>query len=237
MASSRHEPGYTTTAWVVAGCLWASLALTPAHAQEAGTDAPEGAAAVRKEVPITIDAESSEFDYQSNRLLFRGLRLDQGTLGIRADLAQTDRLDFEAGAWSFNGNVELEVNGAILVCDDAVLEFRDYNLASATLNGSPARFRQTTGVAGGNPAEGEAETIVYVPGGRLQFRENAFFSDGTNQISGALISYDLDARKISAGSGDSGPVTIVIPAPGPGQDTPGAGLPEPGAGTPEPAAP
>jgi lipopolysaccharide transport protein LptA len=61
---------------------------------------------------------------------------------------------------------------------------------------------------------GEGNTIVYrLTAGTLRLSENAHFSDGANQISGDLITYDLQAQHLQVGSGDSGPVKIVIEAP------------------------
>ncbi|MEE4185528.1 MAG: lipopolysaccharide transport periplasmic protein LptA [Gammaproteobacteria bacterium] len=179
------------------------VATAPAAAQ---VTAPE----LQPDMPITIDAESTEFDYDSNSLLFRGLRLDQGNLGIRADLAETAKLDFDDGTWNFSGNVTVEADGTRLYCDAAELRFVNHQLQSAVLTGMPARFEQS--VAGAdNVNSGEAETISYLlADGRLQLDGKARFSDGVNAISGQLITYDLTAQRLTAGSGESGPVTILI---------------------------
>jgi lipopolysaccharide transport protein LptA len=165
---------------------------------------------LQPDMPITIDAESTEFDYDTNSLLFRGLRLDQGNLGIRADLAETAKLDFDDGTWNFSGNVTVEADGTRLYCDAAELRFVNHQLESAILTGAPARFEQN--LAGTNTVNsGEAETISYLlSDGRLQLDGKARFSDGTNAISGQLITYDLTAQRLTADSGDSGPVTILI---------------------------
>jgi len=161
-------------------------------------------------LPITIDADSSEFDYQSSRLIFRGLRMDQAGLGIKADLAETDKLDFNDGEWMFSGNVTVETDTATLQCDSALLTFVNHQLIAAVLTGGPARFQQRLEESD-KINSGEANFIDYqLSSGTLELRESARFSDGANEISGELITYDLAARNLTAGSGNSGPVKIVI---------------------------
>ena len=168
---------------------------------------------LQPDMPITIDADSSEFDYETSRLVFRGLRMDQGTLGIQADIAETDKLDFTKGEWIFTGNVIIEAENAKLNCDKAIITFVNHQLISADLTGSPARFEQFDPESGTTNI-GEANNILYkLSAGTLQLTDAARFSDGSNEISGDLIAYDIAARRLSAGSGDSGPVKILIEPP------------------------
>ncbi len=175
--------------------------------------AENSAPALKNNVPIIINAEASEFDYTSSRLVFHGLRLDQGTLGIEATSAETEKLDFNDGLWVFMGDVIIEAQNAILHCEKAHLTFINHKLAAAELIGAPAHFKQTT-VETGKTNSGEAKSIVYkLDTGTLQLSDDAHFSDGANKISGDMITYDLQAQHLTAGSGDSGPVTILIDPP------------------------
>jgi len=186
-----------------------AAALLCAAGSSIGQDAP----ALQPDMPITIDAESSEFDYASSRLVFRGLRLDQGNLGIRADLAETDKLDFDAGEWRFSGNVVVEAETTRLECTDARLSFRDHELLSATLTGTPASFAQPAPDSD-RINTGAADEIVYdMQKGSLQLMGSARFSDGVNEVSGDLITYDITRGGLTAGSTDSGPVRILIEPP------------------------
>jgi len=164
--------------------------------------------------PITIDADSSEFDYETRKLVFNGLRMDQGDLRIKADLAETDKLDFTEGLWVFTGNVIVESANTKLYCDNARITFKNHQLAEVELTGSPAQFEQRLEEAS-SINSGEAALIIYkLSDSTLQLSGEARFSDGSNQISGDLITYDLAARRLRAGSGDSGPVKILIEPPG-----------------------
>ena len=77
--------------------LTAALLLTGWSAVAPAQDRTPPLPEIQTDMPITIDADSSEFDYETSRLVFRGLRVDQGTLGIEADLGETDKLDFTDG--------------------------------------------------------------------------------------------------------------------------------------------
>lgn len=179
----------------------------------AGNAVAQDAPLLQPDMPITIDAASSEFDYESSRLVFRGLRLDQGGLGIRADLAETDKLDFDEGEWRFSGNVVVEAERTRLECDEARLSFREHQLLSATLTGEPARFSQPA-TDSDRTNTGAANEIIYnMAEGSLQLVGAARFSDGVNEVSGDLITYDIKRGRLTAGSSDNGPVRILIEPP------------------------
>lgn len=185
-------------------------AVTPGYAESRRPELPE----LQTDMPITIDADSSEFDYETSRLVFHGLRMDQGNLGIEADIAETDKLDFTDGRWEFTGNVIIEADNAKLSCDKAIITFVNHQLITAELLGKPARFEQYDPETE-KTSTGEANRILYkLSAGTLELNEAARFSDGANQVSGDLITYDIAARRLSAGSGDSGPVKILIEPPG-----------------------
>lgn len=198
-ASFLNSLGLRTVGLLLAGC----CAIGPA-------DAREVFAARDPAAPIIINAESSEFDYAANRLVFHGLRLYQGEFGIVADHAVTDELNFEDGIWVFTGNVEFKTDTATLRCDEAEIRFLEHELAEADMQGAPAWFEQVTPEEG-KVNSGEAIFIVYrLTEGTLELRKEASFTDGKNSVAGDLITYDMQAQNLSAGAGDSGPVKIII---------------------------
>lgn len=169
--------------------------------------------ALLEDVPIKLSADSSDFNYNTRRLIFKGLKIEQGNLAIEADLAETDELDFADGLWTFSGNVTVQTETATLYCDDASIHFTNHELARAELLGSPARFEQATDESG-QENTGEANRMIYqTTTGILELHTNARFVDGKNEISGDQITYNVLQRNLSAGSGDSGPVTILIEPP------------------------
>jgi lipopolysaccharide transport protein LptA len=167
---------------------------------------------VQPDLPIVINANSSDFSYETRKLVFEGLRLDQGDFSIEADKAETDELDFNDGIWIFTGNVVFQTADATMRCETAELTFNNHELTLADMRGGPAWFEQTG--EDGNINSGEASSIIYrLRAGTLELNDKAKFSDGTNKVSGDLITYDMQGRHLRADAGTSGPVKIRIEPP------------------------
>jgi len=172
---------------------------------------------LQPDMPITIDADSSDFDYERNSLAFRGLRITQGALTVKADFAETDKLDFNDGLWIFTGNVRVEADGSLLTCDRAELTFKANQLHHAILTGAPAYFEQTDPETG-QVNKGESKVMTYdLTDSTISMREDARFTDGNNRMSGANITYDLATRRIRVVSDSTGGgVKIMIDPTSPG---------------------
>jgi len=68
-------------------------------------------------LPISLDADSSEYDGKSTMVVFRGLRLTQGSMGIEADDGRANKLDFEDSVWQLSGNVIIDVSSSMSKTD------------------------------------------------------------------------------------------------------------------------
>ncbi|HUD96569.1 MAG TPA: hypothetical protein VMO24_03435, partial [Woeseiaceae bacterium] len=86
-------------------------------------------------LPIMLDADESDYDGRNSMLMFRGLRLSQGNLGIQADQGRASQLDFEDSVWQFAGNVVIEIENGRIECDSADLKFSGHLLELATIVG------------------------------------------------------------------------------------------------------
>lgn len=167
-------------------------------------------APIDRTLPIDLRADFSEFDRRNDRLLFRGLQITQGPLSISADEAAANPADFENSTWTFTGNVVVSNGNTRATADHAVMTFRQNELRQATLSGKPARFTQER-PGGAAPTEGHAENLDYDLGaGSIRMTTNAFLSDGTNEIAGNRIVYDLRREVVSAGEPGQGPVRMKI---------------------------
>lgn len=100
----------------------------PAHAQERLT--------------IKLDADSTEANGVDGAISFRGVRITQGDIYIRADEAHSSGLDFRNSTWTFRGQVEFGASGTTVGASVAVLQFEEQELISAALTGSPVEFNQ-----------------------------------------------------------------------------------------------
>jgi len=171
------------------------------------------ALAPQPDLPIDLDAASSQFDRRNNRLIFQRMKITQGPLQIIADMAEATRLDFENSIWIFRGNVVIENGGARVSCDDAQLRFLGHQLRSARVTGTPARFEQQRG--GAQPTRGSAGAIDYdVTGATIRLSGDAWLSDGGNEVLGDRISYDLRREYVTADSAGEERVRMRITPPG-----------------------
>ena len=161
-------------------------------------------------LPISLDAESTDYDGKNSMLLFRGLRLTQGNIGVVADIGRASQLDFEESTWQFQGNVRIDVEGGHIECEAADLEFNNHVLTLATIQGSPATFEMRRP----NSEEvtyAEAEQLRYnLTDGIVTFAGNAKITEGGNQIASNSLVYNIVERRINAQSTGEGEDRVKI---------------------------
>jgi lipopolysaccharide transport protein LptA len=175
---------------------------------------PALAAEETEPLPILLDAESSSFDQKNQTVIFQGLRISQGELGIRADEAVASGLDFERSEWQFNGNVEIAFGSARVHASSAELIFESHALVVAELRGEPAEF-EDLGTTRDQPIRGGAKLLSYnSEDGTLRMIDDAWLSEGSNEFTGCNLIYDLEQEKITSGSSECGtPLVITIVPP------------------------
>ncbi len=160
--------------------------------------------------PIQLEASSSDFDYKNCRLLFHDVRIAQGELAIEADQATASGLDFKDSQWLFSGHVRITVPDGSLQSDEARISFTANLINNADITGSPARFEQKRDKA---ISRGRAARIQYQPAaGTLRLMDDAWLSDGSNEISGNTLVYNVREQRVLANPGEqgSGRITITI---------------------------
>src|SRR6516165_2079641 len=197
---------------------WAAAAAhaAPAPAPAPASAAPAAGAAVTlptRQLPITVDAASSEVDYRTNTVVFSQVVISQGAMRVQADHAHASGLNFANSRWTFDGHVRIDAEPrGSLRSDQAVVEFRDNRIVRATASGKPAEFEQQRGDSQ-QMARGRAEEIVYdVSEGTVRLSSDAWLSDGVNEISGPLLVYNIRAQRVQAAtqSGSDQRVHITI---------------------------
>lgn len=160
--------------------------------------------------PISLDADSSEFDRDQGTLFFRNVRIRQGTLSIAANTASADDLDFANSSWEFTGNVRIDGEASRIRSDTAVLNFRDHRLLKASVRGNPATFERDE-TEESRAISGGAQSIEYdVAGGKLTLTGGARIVDGKNEVLGSTLLYELESEKLVASSDDSGDSRVQI---------------------------
>ncbi len=161
-------------------------------------------------LPISLDADSSEYDGKSTMVVFRGLRLTQGSMGIEADDGRANKLDFEDSVWQLSGNVIIDVENGHIECDSADLTFSNYALILATITGSPATFEMQRPNSP-EPTYAEAGRLEYdLARGIIEFSERAKITENGNQISSNYLVYNIKDQLINAQSGGDGDSKVRI---------------------------
>ncbi|MCH8277679.1 MAG: hypothetical protein IIC12_01945 [Proteobacteria bacterium] len=154
-------------------------------------------------LPMSLDAETTSYDGKNSMLMFTGLRLSQGHIGIEADEGRATRMDFEDSVWRFTGNVIINIENGRIECDAAELQFHDFQLKLATVTGSPATFEIRRSETG-DVTYAEAGKLVYdIASGVIEFSENATITEGGNQISSNFLVYNIAEQRINAESSGS----------------------------------
>ncbi len=176
--------------------------------------------------PIAINAASVEVDYKTQTATYRQVVIAQGNVVVRADRARTTvGQTRQRSEWTLEGNVRIQAppRGS-LDADTATVDVQDSRIIRATVSGKPAEFTQQS--AAGRLTQGHADRIVYdVSQGTVQLRQDAWLSDGRNEISGPLLTYDVLKDRIEAsapGSGERVHLTITPQAPSPRKAAPAA---------------
>jgi lipopolysaccharide transport protein LptA len=161
-------------------------------------------------LPISLDADSTNYDGKSSMLVFMGLRLSQGSIGIEADEGRASKLDFQDSVWRFTGNVVIDVDNGHIECASADLKFADHKLILATIHGAPATFEMNRPDSD-DLTRGEAERLEYNLDSRIiEFSGNAKFSENGNQIASSFIAYNIAEQRINAESSGEGDDKVKI---------------------------
>lgn len=181
-------------------------------AGSAGAAADKAPALSQKD--IQVEAKSAEGDYKNHTSDYTQVKITQDDITVQADRAHSVGNMQEKAEWTFEGNVRVqsEQRGS-LHSDHAVVEIQNNRLTRVTVNGMPAEFEQKR--AGTDQVtRGHADEIVYDVGdGTVRLSKDAWLSlDPNNQISSALLVYDMREQKLQASTpaGSDGRVHMTI---------------------------
>jgi lipopolysaccharide transport protein LptA len=199
----------------MANSLPSNRTFAPAAALALGLLGVAAAAQTPRELQkIVMDARPVEINTRDNTAVFRDVVITQGDLRIQANEARVvGGLDFETGQWTVSGDVRIEAEGGSLRSDKAVVSFRNKVIAQAAITGTPAVFQQAR--ADGSTSRGRANNINYeVESGTVSLRENAWLSDGCNEITGPSLVYNIKTQSVQGQPrpvpGSDGRIRITI---------------------------
>ena len=143
-------------------------------------------------------------------LYFEDVSLKKNNLNINSDGASITDLNNETTVFTFLGNVEIISDIVVIKCDKAVLEFKENELKNARFTGELSSFQQFDNqrelIASGTAEVFEYDHITNI----LRMETNAWVNNGSNEVSGNLITYNLVKRNIIADSENGLPVKLII---------------------------
>jgi lipopolysaccharide transport protein LptA len=169
-----------------------------------------GAPTYDSTAPINLEAASSDFDYRNDTLLFRRVKITQGGLQVEALEARATGLNFENSKWNLKGQVRITVPDGKLASDEATVTFRDNEIVSAIVRGSPATFEQRLETTR-QLAQGRAQTIEYdVRNDTVRLDGDAWLTDSQNEIRGNTLVYDIGRQRVAANPGETEPGGVRI---------------------------
>ena len=153
--------------------------------------------------------DGSDLNEQQD-LYFEDVSLKKNDLNINSDGASITDLNDETTVFTFLGNVEIISEIVIIKCDKAELEFKDNELKNAKFTGELSSFQQFDNerelIASGTAEVFEYDHITNI----LRMETNAWVNNGSNEVSGNLITYNLVKRNIIADSENGLPVKLII---------------------------
>ncbi|HTT02043.1 MAG TPA: lipopolysaccharide transport periplasmic protein LptA [Steroidobacteraceae bacterium] len=164
-----------------------------------GADKPARIATSRG--PITYDAASVDVDYRTQQVVLRDVVITQGDLRVQADRAEATGLNFDDSHWVFTGNVHIRAEQrGTLQSERATVEFRHNQIEKAIATGTPAQFEEKLQESG-LTARGHAGSIEYDVGpGTVRLTNDAWLTDGRNEMKAPTIVYDINQRAVQSHS-------------------------------------
>jgi lipopolysaccharide transport protein LptA len=132
-----------------------------------------------------------------------------GPIKITAERAELERREYAL----YRGRVKLVSQDMVLTGDRLELRQPDQGQFEVRLTGAPARLDHA-GDAKGPPVSASAARIVYdTRTAVVELSGGVQLARGGDQLSGAQVSYDLAARRISAAGSGEGQVQLTITPP------------------------
>jgi lipopolysaccharide transport protein LptA len=172
----------------------------------------------RENLPINIEAASSEGSLPNNTLVMHDVTISQGDLKIRANKASViGGLNYQNSKWTISGDVRINAQGSSLQSDEAVVTFSNNLISRAVVTGAPAQF-ETQRDANAEPVRGRARAIDYeTASGNISLNDAAWLSDGCKEWRSEQLVYNIRSQSVQAqavapvaGAGSDGRIHITI---------------------------
>jgi lipopolysaccharide transport protein LptA len=147
---------------------------------------------------LQADYLSITQEHGVTRTRYRNFRLESDSVSVVASEAVATGDGLDANDWDLINEVRIVTSSAVLTGARAKLTFRNRELTTAVIEGTPASFTDN------NPthkqSRGAANKIVYDhPGRTLELITNASVSRGTIESGGCDLIYDFEKERLVSG--------------------------------------
>jgi lipopolysaccharide export system protein LptA len=190
-----------------------AIAATAAPATGSKAAGSKAAGSKAADGQIAWDAAKVTADAKNNSVAFQDIVVTWRDIKVKADRAHASGLDTENNEWTFDGNVRIHGDRGDLKSDKAVLEYKNGEIAKATVTGNPAEFEQASDNAD-RPVRAHAGEIVYsVTDQLLRLSDDALLTIGQAKVNAAQIEYNIRTQTYEAAKqpGTDGRVHGTIP--------------------------
>jgi len=159
---------------------------------------------------ITAPTSHDSYSTENLDLFFEDVAIKKNDLNINSDGASITDLKSGKTIFTFSGNVEIVSKIVLIKCDKAILEFEENELKNARFIGKLSSFQQFDDERE-IIASGTAEVFEYDHKKNiLRMETNAWVDNGSNEVSGNLITYNLVKKNIIADAENGLPVKLII---------------------------
>jgi lipopolysaccharide transport protein LptA len=162
---------------------------------------------------IHVDSGSFVVDSKTHTAEYKDVLIRENDITVQADRAHAAGLTFDNSHWTLENNVRVqsEQRGSVHSAK-AVVEFRNNHIVKVTVDGSPAEFEQKSADSD-QITRGHAAEIVYdVNDGTVWLTQDAWLSDGRNEISSGLLVYNIRQQRLrgSTPGGADGRTQVTV---------------------------
>lgn len=143
-------------------------------------------------------------DFRNDTLDISGnVRVTQGPASIEAESAKARDVRADTQRWTFEDSVRIRTDEAALQSNLATAAVVNGQIASARVEGSPARFEQVSG-ADDRQVRGRAGVIEYdFNTGVVKLTNQVWFSNGKDEFRGDVVIYNVRDERVQINPGGS----------------------------------
>ncbi len=153
---------------------------------------------------FTWSADVLSSDFRNDTLDISGnVRVTQGPASIEAQTAKARNVRAETQRWTFQDSVRIRTAEADLQSNLATAAVVNGQIATARIEGAPARFEQVS-ASNNRQVRGRAGVIEYdLNTGVVKLTNQVWFSNGKDEFRGDVVIYNVRDERVQINPGGS----------------------------------